>query len=97
MPHLLQVLSLRQADDYARELAANSQAQALKHLSRRARFRYWQALLDRYASLQRDAGGGAPRETAAAATAGGSVPGGDGGRPHSAGAGEEQQLLGPGT
>lgn len=48
-------MSLRHADSYAKQVAATGQAFALRHLSRRARFRYWQALLDRYATLQRDA------------------------------------------
>lgn len=48
------MLALQQADEYAQQLAAASQAFAMKHLSRRARFAYWQAVLDRYAALQRD-------------------------------------------
>ena len=37
-----QVLSLRLADDYAREVAATSQAFSLQHLGWGARMRYWQ-------------------------------------------------------
>ena len=41
IPALLQVIALRQADDYARELAAASQSFAVRHLGRRPRLQYW--------------------------------------------------------
>ncbi|KAL4444152.1 hypothetical protein ABPG75_011889 [Micractinium tetrahymenae] len=44
-------------DEAARRVAANGQAFALAHLTEEARWRYWQALFDRYAALYK---GGEP-------------------------------------
>lgn len=44
---------MREADGYARDLAEASQAVAQEHLGRAARVRYWQHVLDAYASLYR--------------------------------------------
>jgi len=51
---LEEVVALRQADDLAREVAEAAQALAKEHLGRSGRLRYWQQLLDTYASLYRD-------------------------------------------